>query len=362
MSKVGGSRRRWLSGVALAVALVVANAAAALASQVVMPNDPSFGSQWALANTGQSVNGVTGTPGADIDATEAWALTTGDPSAVVVVLDSGVDLDHPDLAPNIWTNPGVGGCPAGTHGYNVVPKPPTCDPSDDLGHGTHVAGILGAAGNDSVGIAGVDWHATILPVKFISATNKGPNGKLVKALDWILQVIGQGVNVRVVNDSGTWAGTPFSAAVEQRLEELSNAGVLFVGAAGNTKKNVDTYPRYPCSYQTSNEVCVTATDQKDGLWARSNFGASTVDLAAPGVNIFSTLPEETYGFDSGGSMAAPLVSGAAMLALAQDPTLTVGALKARILAAVDPLPSLAGKVRTGGRLDVCKALVGCPAP
>jgi subtilisin family serine protease len=109
-------------------------------------------------------------------------------------------------------------------------------------------------------------------------------------------------------------------------------------------------------------VCVTASDQKDGLWAKANFGASTVDLAAPGANIYSTLPEESYGFMSGGSMAAPLVSGAAMLALAQNPALTVTDLKARLLGAVDPLPSLTGKVRTGGRLDVCKALVGCPAP
>lgn len=363
MARSPGSQRRWVSVVALAAALVLANASTALASQVVVPNDPSFSSQWALANTGQSVNGVTGTPGADIDATEAWAITTGDPAPVVVVLDSGVDLDHPDLAPNIWTNPGtIGGCAAGTHGYNVVPKVPTCDPTDDLGHGTHVAGILGAVGNDGVGIAGVDWHATILPVKFISATNKGPNGKLVKALDWILQIVGQGVNVRVVNDSAVWAGTPSSAAVDERLEELDSAGVLFVGAAGNTKRNIDTYPRYPCSYQTPNEVCVTASDQSDRLWTKANYGANTVDLAAPGANIYSTLPEETYGFISGGSMAAPLVSGAAMLALAQDPTLTVDALKARLLGAVDPLPSLTGKVRTGGRLDLCLALVGCPAP
>jgi subtilisin family serine protease len=354
---------RWLAAAALACSLVLANTSTAFASQVVVPNDPSFGMQWALQNTGQTVNGVTGTAGADVDATEAWAITTGDPSAVVAVLDSGVDLDHPDLAPNIWTNPGgIGGCAAGTHGYNVVPTKPTCDPSDDLGHGTHVAGILGAVGNDGTGIAGVDWHATILPVKFINANNRGPNGKLVKALDWVIQIIGQGVNVRVVNDSGTWAGTAYSTAALDRLQDLSNLGVLFVAAAGNTNVNIDNKPRYPCSYQVPNEVCVTATDQKDALWPKANTGPSTVDLAAPGVNVYSTLPEESYGFISGGSMAAPLVSGAALLALAQDPTLTGSALKARILSAVVPLPSLAGKVRTGGRLNLCLALVGCPVP
>ena len=362
MARSPGSHRWWAAAV-VATAIVLANASTALASQVIVPNDPSFGMQWGLQNTGQTLNGVTGTPGADIDATEAWAVSTGDPSAVIVLLDSGADLDHPDLAPNLWTNPGgIGGCAAGTHGYNVVPKQPTCDPSDDLGHGTHVAGIVGAVGNEGTGIAGVDWHATILPVKFINSLNKGPNGKLVKALGWILQIIGEGVNVRVVNDSGIWAGTTYSQAVADRLEDLSDAGVLFVSAAGNTKVNIDTKPRYPCSYQVPNKVCVTATDQKDALWTKSNYGASTVDLAAPGVNIYSTLPEESYGFMSGGSMAAPLVSGAALLALSQDPTLTASDLKTRLLSAVVPLPSLAGKVRTGGRLDLCLALVGCPVP
>jgi subtilisin family serine protease len=342
---------------------VLASASTAFASQSARPNDPSFGVQWGLSNTGQSVNGTGGTLGADVDATEAWAITTGSSAPVVVILDSGIQLDHPDLAANIWTNPGgIGGCAAGTHGYNVVSVPPTCDPSDDNGHGTHVAGIIGAVGNNGVGIAGSDWHATLLPVKFINAKGSAANGKLVKALDWILRIIGEGVTVRVVNDSGTWAGTPYSSAVATRLQQLSDAGVLFVTAAGNSATNIDMTPRYPCSYQVANEVCVTATDQTDALWRKSNYGPSTVDLAAPGVNIYSTLPGSTYGFMNGGSMAAPLVSGAAMLALAQDPTLTMTALRSRLLGAVDPLASLAGKVRTGGRLDLCRALVGCPAP
>jgi subtilisin family serine protease len=352
-----------LSSAAVAVVFVLASASTALASAVVVPNDTSFGLEWGLRNTGQSVNGTTGTAGADIDATEAWGVTTGTSSPVVVILDSGIQLDHPDLTANIWTNPGgIGGCPAGTHGYNVVAIPPTCDPSDDNGHGTHVAGIVGAVGNNGRGVAGVDWHAMLLPVKFINARGSAANGKLRKALDWILQIKSQGVNVRVVNDSGTWAGTPFSSTVADRLQQLSDAGVLFVTAAGNSATNIDTAPRYPCSYQVAGEVCVTATDQKDALWNKSNYGPSTVDLAAPGVNIYSTLPGGAYGFMNGGSMAAPMVTGAAMLALAQDPTLTVSALKSRLLSAIDPLASLAGKVRTGGRLDACRALVGCPAP
>jgi subtilisin family serine protease len=342
---------------------VLASASSALASQQVLANDPSFGAQWALANTGQTVNGTAGTPGADIDATEAWAVATGASSPVVVILDSGVDLDHPDLAANIWTNPGgIGGCAAGTHGYNVIPRTPTCDPSDDNGHGTHVAGIVGAVGDNGLGIAGVNWHTTLLPVKFMNAKGSGANGKLRKALDWVLRIWSEGVNVRVVNDSGTWVKTAYSSAIADRLQQLSDAGILFVASAGNSAKDDDTTPRYPCSYQAVNEVCVAATDQNDALWRKSNFGATTVDLAAPGVNIYSTLPEDGYGFMNGGSMAAAEVSGAAALALAQDPTLTLAALKLRLLGAVDPLPSLAGKVRTGGRLDLCAALAGCPVP
>jgi subtilisin family serine protease len=349
------------SVVALAAGFVLSTASIASASQSVAPNDPSFGVQWGLANTGQSVNSTAGTPGADVDATEAWAVTTGSSSPVIVILDSGVQLDHPDLAANLWDNPGgIGSCPAGTHGYNVVALPPTCDPSDDNGHGTHVAGIVGAVGDDGVGIAGVNWHATLLPVKFINARGSAANGKLRRALDWILQIIGEGVNVRVVNDSGTWKGTPYSSAIADRLQQLSDAGVLFVAAAGNSATNIDITPRYPCSYRSAGEICVTATDQKDALWKKSNYGPSTVDLAAPGVNIYSTLPGNAYGFMNGGSMAAPFVSGAAMLAVSQDPTLTMTALKSRLLSAVDPLASLTGKVRTGGRLDVCRALVGCP--
>lgn len=342
---------------------VLSTGLTALASQSLRPNDPSFGMQWGLANTGQAVNGTAGTPGADVDATEAWAVNTGSSSPVIVILDSGAQLDHPDLSANVWTDPGgIGGCPAGTHGYNVVALPPTCDPSDDNGHGTHVAGIVGAVGGNGVGIAGVNWHVTMLPVKFINAAGSAANGKLRKALDWILQIKSEGVDVRVVNDSGTWKGTPYSSAIADRLQQLSDAGILFVTAAGNSATNIDVTPRYPCSYQAPNEVCVTATDQKDALWKKSNYGASTVDLAAPGVNIYSTLLGSAYGFINGGSMAAPFVSGAAMLALSQNPTLTVSALKSRLLSAVDPLSSLTGKVRTGGRLDVCRALVGCPAP
>jgi subtilisin family serine protease len=347
----------------IAGALLVWGGSAASATQTVTPNDPSYGQQWGLANTGQTVGGITGTAGADVDASEAWAVTTGSVGPVVVVLDSGVQLDHSDLVDNLWTNTGgVGGCPAGTHGYNVVPTHPTCDPTDDNGHGTHVAGIIAAAGNNGVGVAGVAWQTTILPVKFAGATGSASNARLLKALDWILQIKQQGVNVRVVNDSETWKKTAFNSNVQQRLASLAAAGILFVTASGNNASNDDTVARYPCSYRATSELCVGATTQNDAWWSKSNYGTNTVDLAAPGVNILSTTLGGGYGLMNGTSMAAAFVSGAAALAVTQDPTLTVADLKQRVLAGVDVLSSLATRVRTSGRLNACLVLTGCPLP
>ena len=321
------------------------------------PEDPSFGQQWGLQNTGQVVNGIKGTPGADINATTAWTVATDSRSVVVAELDSGVDYHHPDLAANVWTNPGgVGGCPAGTRGYNVVAN--TCDPLDDFGHGTQVAGVLGAVGNNGIGIAGAAWRTTILPVKWTDSTGRGSTSRLIRALDWALQAKAAGVNVRVVNDSAVFSGTSFSQALSDELDKLAANNILFVTAAGNNKNDNDITPKYPCSYGKTNEVCAAATDQRDRLASFSNWGATKVDLAAPGKNILTTVPGGGYGYTKGTSFAAPLVAGAAALALSVQDAST-SALKARILGGVDPLPSLAGKVRTGGRLDLCKAVPGC---
>jgi serine protease len=321
------------------------------------PEDPSFGQQWGLQNTGQVVNGIKGTPGADINGTTAWNVATDSRSVVVAELDSGVDYHHPDLAANVWTNPGgVGGCPAGTHGYNVVTN--TCDPLDDFGHGTQVAGVLGAVGNNGIGIAGAAWRTTVLPVKWTDSTGRGSTSRLIRALEWALKAKAAGVNVRVVNDSAVFSGTSFSQALSDELDKLAANNILFVTAAGNNKNDNDITPKYPCSYGKTNEVCVAATDQRDRLASFSNWGATTVDLAAPGKNILTTVPGGGYGYTKGTSFAAPLVAGAAALALSVQDTST-SALKARILGGIDPLPSLAGKVRTGGRLDLCKAVPGC---
>jgi subtilisin family serine protease len=304
-----------------------------------------------------------GIKGADDRAARAWRVTTGSRRIVVGEVDTGVDYRHPDLAQNIWTNPGgVGGCAAGTHGYNVVAG--GCDPNDDDtsygGHGTHVAGIIGAVGNNGIGVAGMNWSTTILPVKWLNSSGLGSTDQLIIALNWLISAKSAGVNIKVVNDSATFVGTAYSQALSDEIDLLGVNGILFVTAAGNTGQDDDlpAYRRYPCGYDRPTEICVTAADAADTLPSWANWGPQTVDLAAPGNDIYSTLRNGGYGFISGGSMAAAQVSGAAALILAVQP-LSTTSLKADILRHVHALGSLAGKVRTGGRLDVCGAIRRC---
>src|SRR5579872_2536546 len=263
----------------------------------------------------------------------------------------------------MWRNPGgVGGCPAGTHGYNVLAA--SCDPMDDDtaygGHGTHVAGIMGAVGNNGMGVSGVNWTTSIMAVKWVNATDTGFTSDLITAIDWVVTAKQAGVNVRVVNDSATWPGSGFSQALSDAIDLLGSNDILFVTAAGNTAQNNDTLPRYPCSYNRPTEICVAASDQNDKLWSSSNYGTTTVQLAAPGVNIYSTLRLSNYGYISGGSMASPQVAGAAALVLSQQYQ-SVQTLRSTLLNSVDTLSALTPYVQTGGRLNLCKAVPGCPA-
>jgi subtilisin family serine protease len=345
-----------------------------LMSASAVPNDPSFALQWGDSNTGQAIptqeseevlgSSAKGTPGADDRALAAWGVSTGSRSIVIGETDTGVDYTHPDLAANIWSNPGgIGGCASGTHGYNV--RTHTCEPMDDDtiygGHGTHVAGIMGAVGNNATGVAGMNWQSSILPVKWLSSSASGETSGLIEALQWLVAAKQAGVNIRVVNDSATFVGTAYSQALSNEIDTLGANNILFVTAAGNTGNNNDEEKvrRYPCGYDRPTELCVTATNNNDQLPKWANYGPHTVDLAAPGVSIYSTLRKGAYGYLSGGSMASPQVAGAAALILSASPSLSAAELKADITANVDPLPSLSGKVITGGRLDVCKALPGC---
>jgi thermitase len=342
------------------------------------PNDPFFGKQWGSENTGQLIPfqdqnetplgaEKPGTKGADDKATAAWGVTTGSRSIVIGEVDSGVAYEHPDLKENIWSNPGgVNGCEAGTHGANVLATKGTaayCNPIDEdtayNGHGTHVAGIMGAVGNNTTGVAGINWQTTILPVRWMNSASSGATSDLVAALNWLVAAKQAGVNVRVANDSDTFPGTAISEPLSHAIDVLGENGILFVTAAGNTAQNNDTVPRYPCSYERPTEICVTASNNEDKLPGWANFGAKSVQLAAPGVSIYSTLRGGTYGWLSGGSMASPQVAGTAALVLSVSPKLTTTELRADILNSVDKLSAFAGSVQTGGRLNVCRAVPGC---
>jgi len=324
----------------------------------VTPNDPGFPQQWSLLNTA--------TPGADIGATNAWAISTGSTTNVVGVVDTGMDYAHPDLAANVWSAPaaftvnlswGSITCPAGSHGYNAITR--SCTPMDDNGHGTHVSGTIGAVGNNATGVAGVNWTTRIMALKFLDSTGSGAVSDAIDGIEFALQaktIFGNAANVRVFSNS--WGGSGFSQGLLDEINKVNSANGLFVVAAGNSTQNDDTTPTYPASYVAPNLVTVAATTSTDTLASFSNFGLTTVHLGAPGVNILSTWPNSQYANLSGTSMATPHVSGAAMLVLSAC-NLSTAALKNALLANVDPLPSLAGITVTGGRLDVNKAIRSC---
>jgi subtilisin family serine protease len=252
------------------------------------PNDPSFAQQWSLHNTGQSG----GTPGADISATDAWNITTHADDVVVGVIDTGVDWSHPDLAANIYENPGEiagnqidddnNGFVDDVRGWDFINN--DNNPFDDAGHGTHVAGTIGAIGNNGVGVAGVAWGVKIMPLKFLGSGGSGSTADAISAVEYATMM-----NVHLTNNS--WGGGSFSQGLRDAIEAANAAGILFVAAAGNAGVNNDLFPHYPSSYTNDNIVAVANSDHNDVLWPSSSFGQTSVDLAAPGTNILSTVPE-----------------------------------------------------------------------
>ncbi|NBO90758.1 MAG: hypothetical protein EBV06_00330 [Planctomycetia bacterium] len=371
----------------------------------LIPNDPSFGSLYGLRNTGQSG----GTVDADIDADQAWDVTTGSLKTVVGIIDTGIDYTHPDLYKNIWlnqreipTNLGLVDTdgdglitfwdlnePANAGkvndfnnngridgkdvlndtrwangadndgngkiddliGWNFVTN--TNDPFDDNSHGTHVSGTIGAMGNNGVGVVGVNWKVQMAGLKFLDANGSGSTSGAIAALNYAVSV-----GIKITNNS--WGGGGYSSALDTAITNARNAGSIFVAAAGNSSQNNDTTANYPSNYTQDNVIAVASSTNTDSLSSFSNYGATTVDLAAPGSNILSTTPNNTYSTYSGTSMATPHVAGAVALIWGQNPNLTYNEVVARILNNVDPVSGLTGKVKTGGRLNVFKAL-GTPA-
>ncbi len=329
-----------------------------LLTAYAQPNDPQFDILWAMNNIGQTG----GVRDADIDALEAWDLQVGG-DVIIAVVDSGVDYNHPDLAANIWRNtgeiPGNGrdddgnGYVDDTRGWDFAND--DNDPMDDNSHGTHVAGTIAARGNNGQGVVGVNWSARIMALKFLTRSGAGSSADAIAAIDY---AVANGA--RVINAS--WGGGPYSAAMFSALSAANDAGVLFVAAAGNEGRNNDNTPSYPADYDLPNVISVAATDDADTLAGFSNFGANSVDLGAPGVNILSTTPANGYTSYSGTSMAAPHVAGVAGLLVAADPGIGITALRAALLDSADVLPDLTGRTVSGGRLNAFKALGGNSTP
>lgn len=328
-----------------------------------LPNDPMFGSQWYLENTGQ----LDGTPGSDIQTVASWNITTGNPNVVVAILDSGIDYTHPDLQRNMWRNPGEDWTTEDTPGHNCIDDDHngyiddyygidavnySGDPMDTMGHGTHVAGIAGAVGNNHVGISGVAWQIQLMALKFLD-----PYGSVadeIKCISYILDQKERGVPIRVVNAS--FSG-PFSSRFEKEaIESLAAAGIMMAAAAGNEGGMVGGHNlNYPASYGVENIISVGATNNRDELASFSNYGFHEIDIAAPGVEIFSTYINHSYESLSGTSMAAPQVTGALALLYAQE-TPSIEEARERIIRGVDQNEYLYGRLFSHGRLNVFEAL------
>ncbi|WP_284526043.1 S8 family serine peptidase [Microcystis panniformis] len=327
--------------------------------KATFPNDPSFNQLWGLHNTGQSG----GTPDADIDAPEAWDIQTGNPNLVIGVIDTGVDYNHPDLAGNIWTNPGeIANDGIDNDGNGYVDDIRGWDfayndnnPSDVQGHGTHVAGTIAGKGNNGVGVTGVAWNAKIMPLKFLNDQGSGSTSNAILAINYATDK-----GVKLTNNS--WGGGGYSQALYDAINAAGQAGALFIAAAGNSSANADINPMYPAAYNLDNIVSVASTTRTDDLSWFSNYGLNSVDLGAPGSDIYSLAPGGGYATLSGTSMASPHVAGAAALLWSQNPTWTAQQVKNALMNTGDPLASLAGKTVSGKRLNVFNALAGANLP
>jgi subtilisin family serine protease len=320
--------------------------------------EPRLEAQWALRNDGR--NG--GKKGADIGAVEAWAITKGSGEIVIAILDSGVEYTHTDLVNNIWTRPvnikpyqdQDRGTVDDVHGYNAVSN--DGDPLDDNGNGTNCAGIIGGECERNIGICGVSPKTKIMPLRFINAGGFGSVADAVEAINYAIDRKHSGVDIRVLNVS--WGLTENSRALEDAVRKAYEAGILLVAAGGSSNTDIDKAPRYPAAYKIGNVISVTATDRSDALASFSDYGVKSVHLAAPGKDILTTALGNDYELRSGTAMAAAIVSGVAVLALAAHPHLSVDQLRSLLLESVDQLPELRGKISTGGRVNAAKAAAG----
>ena len=317
------------------------------------PNDTRFGELYGMQK---------------ISAPAAWDLTTGSEQTIVAVIDTGIKYTHEDLAANMWKNPGEiagngidddgNGFIDDVYGYDFFYN--DSDPLDENGHGTHVAGTIGAVGNNSLGVVGVNWNVRLMAIKIYSASGSDTtSAMLINAYNYVRMMRERGTNIRVTNNSygGCNEACSYDQATKDAIDAIGSTDILQVFAAGNNGQNVESTPFYPGSYTSPSILSVAASDQNDNRAGFSNYGAVSVDVAAPGVNILSTVrTTANYGTLSGTSMASPHTAGAAALLASYNPNLSAASLKATLMNSVDALPNWNGIVKTGGRINVARAL------
>ncbi|MBC7771440.1 MAG: S8 family serine peptidase [Pyrinomonadaceae bacterium] len=327
----------------------------------VTPNDPSYGQLWGMHNTGQTVNGDPGITNADINAPQAWDAFTGDANFVIADIDTGVNYNHADLSANSWINPGEvagngidddgNGYVDDTRGWDFVNN--ENNPMDDNGHGTHTAGTVGARGNNGIGVVGVNWQCKLMALKFLNSSGNGSTSGGLSALQYAVAK-----NVKVSNNS--WGGGGFSQSMLNAINASQSIGHLFVAAAGNAGSNNDSSPSYPASYTAANVIAVAATNNNDGIASFSNYGATSVDIGAPGVTIYSTYGS-AYAYLNGTSMACPHVAGCAALIYGYNPGWTWTQVKSSLMSTARPVSALAGRCVTGGVVNI-QAAIGPGGP
>jgi len=323
------------------------------------PDDPGFLSQYGLSNVAL--------PGADISAEEAWSVTRGSRKVLVGVIDTGVDYMHPDINPNYWVNTGEygrdsrgrdkrnNGIDDDGNGYVDDYKgwdfySNDNDPMDKHKHGTHVAGIIGAKGNNGKGITGVSWSVSLVGLKVFS-----DNGRYTRT-DALVSAINYASRMGISITNNSWGSNIYSRSIKDAVSLAESKGHLFVAAAGNESSNNDSRPFYPASYELSNIISVGASNSRDQLASFSNYGHNSVDIAAPGDDIYSTLPGGRYGYLSGTSMAAPFVAGVAALIKSQNSSRSAASIKSKIFNGADSVRNLNGRIRSSKRLNAYKAV------
>jgi RHS repeat-associated protein len=313
-----------------------------ISKEDLTPNDPQFNEQWALQNTGQ--NG--GQFGSDIKAATAWDKTTGSTSTVIAVIDSGIDFTHPDLANNQWTNPKSE--KGDLHGWDFVNN--NAEITDEQGHGTAVAGIIAAEGNNSVGITGVMWRASLMSLRVLDNTGTGDVANAVQAIDYAVAHGAQVINL-------SWGTSGESAALKDAIERALRRNVVVVCSAGNGGKDLDANPYYPASFGLKDLITVAGTDNFDQPASWSNYGARTVTVAAPGTDILTTQINGAYRSVTGTSAAAPIVTGIAGLVKTSQPGANAAQIARAISDSARKIASLSGKVSSGGVVSAVDALV-----